>query len=119
MNKYTLAFLATSTLISGCSGLSTDLGAYETGTEITDEQLASIPATSTQKQVSEQIGQPNRKEMLGEKELWYYDHTMIRHLGKPTNESVVFEFDKSGKLLESYRTGRTSKTGNPLLDAQS
>jgi hypothetical protein len=32
------------------------------------------------------------------------------------SESTVFEWDALGKLLQFYKTGKSGKTGNTLLD---
>jgi outer membrane protein assembly factor BamE (lipoprotein component of BamABCDE complex) len=108
------AFLAASEL-AGCASTPFD---YKTGSKITNEQLAQFtPGKTIQGDVVTAFGQPNKKQALGEKELWYYDYTKIGALGGNVSESTVFEFDKAGKLLSGYKTGSTGRTGNPLLDA--
>lgn len=116
MKKVLLAVSVAALFATGCA--STDLGAYKTGTEVTQAQLSGFQVgKSTQADVVQAIGQPARKQALGDKEVWYYDFTKIRHIGANVSESTVFEFDKSGKLLQSYKTGNSGKTGNALLDA--
>jgi outer membrane protein assembly factor BamE (lipoprotein component of BamABCDE complex) len=95
-------------------------GAYVTGTEITPAQMdAAEIGKTTQKQVSEAFGAPNRREQLGDTQVWYYDFTKIKSFGKNINESTVFEFNKAGVLTAKSKSNGTSgaKTGNPLLDA--
>lgn len=118
MKKIALIIAATAVLTTGCSSMmTTEVGAYKTGIEVTQEQLTALKPGSKQSDVVASIGHPSRKEMLGEKELWYYDFTKIRQLGGNVNESTVFEFSKAGTLLQSYKTGNAGKTGNALLDA--
>jgi len=115
MKKLLIVSLASS-ILYGCASSPLD---YKTGTEITQIQMSQFTAGKTsQPQVVASVGRPNRKEALASKELWYYDYTKISaFLGGHVNESTVFEWNTSGKLLEVYKTGRSSKTGNPLLDA--
>lgn len=106
---------AAALMLSACA---TDFMAYKSGTEITAEQLAQFqPGVSTQPQVQAAVGAPNRRESLNGKELWYYDFNKIRHVGANVNEATVFEWDASGKLLQTYKTGSTARTGNALIDA--
>lgn len=92
---------------------------YETGTYISQEQISSFkPGDATQTQVVTAIGQPSRKESVGSKELWYYDYTRIgAFFNGNDNESTVFEWSSTSELLQAYKTGRTGKTGNPMIDA--
>jgi outer membrane protein assembly factor BamE (lipoprotein component of BamABCDE complex) len=112
--------LAISTVLSlsllGCANSPLD---YKTGTEVTQSQLSQFVAGKTsQAQVISAIGQPNKKETLGKKELWYYDYNKISALfGGNVSESTVFEWDGAGKLIQSYKTGKSGKTGNALIDA--
>lgn len=119
MKKRFISVLATCVILTtGCSTMmTTEVGAYKTGTEVTQDQLAALKPGAKQSDVVASIGHPSRKEMLGEKEVWYYDFTKIRQLGGNVNESTVFEFSKAGTLLQSYKTGNAGKTGNALLDA--
>lgn len=95
-----------------------DIGAYKSGTEVTQAQMdAMTVGKSTKDDVVAAVGRPNRREEIGGKEVWYYDFTKIRHFGGNVSESTVFEFDKAGKLADKYKTGNSAKTGNPLIDA--
>lgn len=116
MKKIILAISVSAALITGCT--STDIGAYKTGTEVTQEQLGNFKiGESTQTDITQTLGQPERKQALNDKEIWYYDFTKIRHIGANVSESTVFEFDKSKKLIQSYKTGSNGNTGNALIDA--
>ena len=95
-----------------------DLGAYVSGTEITQAQMnALVNGTATKDHVVAAVGRPNRREEIAGKEVWYYDFTKIRHFGGNVSESTVFEFDTAGKLVDKYKTGNSGKTGNPMIDA--
>lgn len=95
-----------------------ELGAYKTGTEITQEQLDKFVVGKSKKaDVTAEVGHPNRREQLGDNQVWYYDFTKIRHIGKNVSEATFFEFDKAGLLVDKGKTGSNAKTGNPLLDA--
>lgn len=102
--------------LTGCASTPLD---YKTGTEIKQEQLAEVKAGTIQGDIVTKFGHPTRKQQLsGNKEAWYYDYQKIGALfGGNVNESTVFEFDSSGKLLQSYKTGGNKQTGNALLDA--
>ena len=115
MKKPLVLAASAALMLSACA---TDFMAYKTGTEITAEQLAQFqPGVSTQAQVQAAVGAPNRRESLNGKELWHYDFNKIRHIGANVNEATVFEWDASGKLLQTYKTGSTARTGNALIDA--
>lgn len=103
-------------LLSGCANSPLD---YKTGTEVTQAQVAGfLPGKTTQAQVIAAIGHPNRKESLGQKEVWYYDYNKISaFFGGHVNESTVFEWGVKGQLIQVYKTGKTGKTGNALIDA--
>ena len=106
--------------LSGCASLDSigDFGAYETGTAISQEQLSSaIAGTSKRQEISKLYGQPNRKDQVGVKEIWYYDYNKIRTVGSNISEATVFEFDKKGILIQHYKTNKSGKTGNALIDA--
>lgn len=101
--------------LTGCATTPLD---YKTGTQITQEQLSTVKAGATQAEIVSKFGQPSKKTPLNGKEAWYYDYQKIGALfGGNVNESTVFEFDNSGKLLQSYKTGGNKNTGNALLDA--
>lgn len=109
------ALIGSSTiLVTGCA---TPFD-YKSGKEITQEQLQQIPKGSSQGDVVAKFGQPNRKQQVGTKEVWYYDYQKIGALfSGNVNEATAFEFDSTGKLVQSYKTNETGKSGNPLLDA--
>ena len=93
-------------------------GAHATGTEITPAQMdGSEIGKTTQKQVSEAFGAPNRREQLGDTQVWYYDFVKIKSFGKNIQEATVFEFGKTGVLSAKSKTNAVGKTGNPLIDA--
>lgn len=107
--------LAVVTALTGCVNTPLD---YKTGTQVSQEQLAKFaPGATKQSDVVSAIGQPSRKEGLNGKELWYYDFNQVGALGKNISEATVFEWDSKGQLLQSYKTGKSGKTGNALLDA--
>ncbi|MCD8212545.1 MAG: hypothetical protein LUC34_00530 [Campylobacter sp.] len=51
--------------------------------------------------------------MLGSNEIWYYDFTMIKHIGSNVDESTVFEFNKKDIVVKKYKTSG-SGNANPL-----
>lgn len=106
--------------LSAC-GTAGDFGAYKTGTQVTDEQMQTFADKKTkQGDVVATVGQPQKKELLGAKEVWRYDYTQIGQaiIGKNISETTVFEFDKKGVLLSHYKTGGAPGTSsNPLLRA--
>ncbi len=116
MRKTVFASVVASALLSGCASTPLD---YKTGTEITSEQIAQFaPGKTTQPQVISAVGQPNKKEALSGKEAWYYDYNKVSaFFGGNVSESTVFEWDSKGNLLQVYKTGKSGKTGNALLDA--
>ncbi len=101
--------------LGGCANSPLD---YKTGTEVTQTQMSQfVSGKTTQAEVIASVGHPNRKEPLSSKEAWYYDYNKIGAFSGNVNESTVFEWDASKKLLDVYKTGKTGKTGNALLDA--
>lgn len=116
MNKSAIALITASIILtSGC--VSTPLD-YKQGTQVSQQQLEKFePGKATQTDVVEAIGQPNRKEPLNGKEIWYYDFNKVGALGAHISEATVFEWDAKGNLLQSYKAGKSGKTGNALLDA--
>ena len=118
-----IIFIAAITIGSALSGCTTvdsvgDFGAYETGTFISQEKMNSaVDGSSSQKDIEKYYGHPNRKEQVGNKDIWYYDYNKIRTVGGNINEATVFEFNKKGVLSQHYKTNKSGKTGNALLDA--
>lgn len=101
-----------SIILVGCG--SVDIGAYETGVEVTSEKLASFkPGVTRQKEIEAALGHPSRKENGRGKETWYYDYSKIRHLGSNISESTVFTFNDADVLLSASKVGSPNK--NPLL----
>ncbi len=115
MKKIIILPLLSLLVLGGCAQTPMD---FKSGTEVKSAQLAQFtPGKTAQSDVIAAIGQPNRKEALNSKELWYYDYSRIGALGGNTSESTVFEWDSKGKLLQAYKSGQAGKTGNALLDA--
>lgn len=115
--KFKILTIALVLALGGCATVS-DIGAYKSGIEVTQEQYDSLTAgKSKEADALAKIGHPSRKEQIGTTTTWYYDFTKIRHFGGNVNEATVLEFDKSGILRKKYKTGSSAKTGNPLLDA--
>lgn len=108
------AFLASCATTDGAG----DFGAYKTGTQVTDAQMAqAVDNRTTQAEITAMLGQPGRKVQVGAKEIWYYDFQQIGHafIGKNVNEATAFEFNQKGILVSHYKTG--GQAGNPLLKA--
>ena len=123
MKFSTTLIIAATISLSACGtvpGLS-DLGAYKTGTQITQEQMNSITdGKSVQADVVSAVGQPNRKSQVGVKEIWYYDFNQIGQalIGKNISETTAFEFNAKGTLISHYKTsGQSGSSSNPLLKA--
>jgi len=116
MKKISLTLIVVSILgLGGCASTPLD---YKSGTEVSQLQLDSFVAgKTTQQGVIDTIGQPNRKNELKSKELWYYDFNKVGVFSGNVSEATVFEWDSKGALLKSYKTGKSGKTGNPLIDA--
>ena len=115
MKKLAIVLIPMILSISGCS---TPLD-YKSGTQVSDQQLVSfVKGKTTQTEVVKAIGQPQRKEPLNGKEIWYYDFNQVGVLFVNASESTVFEWSKKGSLIQRYKTGFSGKTGNALLDAR-
>jgi outer membrane protein assembly factor BamE (lipoprotein component of BamABCDE complex) len=116
MKKTLVYSVCLSFSLFGCANTPLD---YKTGTEITQAQISQFTVGKTlQNEVVNSVGQPNRKEALGAKEVWYYDFNKVgAFFNGNVSEATVFEWDASGKLLQVYKTGKSAKTGNALLDA--
>lgn len=110
----TIALAISSSLVLTACNI-TDIGAYESGVEVTQENIKQIENGGNKNAVVTAIGEPMRKEFKKGIEVWYYDYTKIRHLGGNVSVTKVFEF-KDDTLVKHYETGNTSKTGNALLD---
>lgn len=112
--KKAMMAISVSTILSACS---TPLD-YETGTHVSQQQLAGFQKGTTQEAVLTQIGHPNRKEGVNGTEIWYYDYNKVGAMFDNVSESTVLEWNSDGTLLGSYKTGKAGgKSGNPLIDA--
>lgn len=94
---------------------------HKTGTHVSEETLGRFTkGKTTRDDVAAVIGQPpDKREVMG-KEIWSYPYTNLpaNPYAKNTQETTVFEFDKSGKLISAYKSGAMpGKSGNALLDA--
>lgn len=108
-------------MLGGCANGKSPLD-YETGTYVAPEMVQQLKAQkATQDQVVAAIGYPSSKSELSGKELWRYEYnliTAIPFVGKNKSEASVFEWSKSGKLLDAYKTnGGNGTSSNPLLKA--
>ncbi len=113
MKKLCCLAIAAVIACSGC-GLFQN---YETGTAISDAQLAAIQANkTTQQEVLALFGPPSRTMQVGDDQLVIYDHQIIKHFGDNVNESVNFTVNKKGVVTNVSRS-QGSNTSNPLLDA--
>lgn len=106
-------------LVTGCSSTDSmlDLGAYENGTEVTQEDLQKISFNkTTADELRSILGHPQKTESMSDHQLWYYDYTKIRHFGGNVNESNVFKISNN-IVVEHYTSkGRSTATGNPLVE---
>lgn len=94
-------------LVSGISlfGCASSPMDYKAGARIKSEQLAQFsPGSTIQLDVVSAVGHPSRKVPLNDNELWYYEFAR----GKVT----VFEWDASGKLIQTYKSKRIGTIGN-------
>lgn len=91
---------------------------YTNGIKVTEAQMAQLKPGMSTAEVEQIIGMaPEINESQGE-EIWSYPYTEIPHFGTNINETTVVRFSSAGKLLKAYKSGgRTSSTGNPLVDA--
>lgn len=94
---------------------------HKTGTYIAPEMLSTfVKGKTTRNDVAAALGQPpEKKEVLG-KEVWTYPYMNLpaNPFAKKSQETTVFEFDKSGKLISAYKAGAVpGKSGNAMLDA--
>lgn len=119
--KHMLALLTMVSLAAIAPSVHAQFLTHKAGTQISKEQMDALEVGKTTKQqVLEAFGAPNRREQLGDVQVWYYDFTKIATFGKNVSESTVLEFDKAGVLVSKAKSGGAGgagKTGNPLLDA--
>ncbi|MFM2483356.1 hypothetical protein [Celerinatantimonas sp. YJH-8] len=110
MKKLLIAGLWMSTMtLSGCATLDkiTAPLAYTSGKEVKAEQLNKFkPGVTKKSEVVAVIGEPSKKEMLGNTEIWRYHYVFVPPLPgqKNINEDTVFEWSASSKLLKAYKT---------------
>lgn len=91
---------------------------YTNGIKVTDEQMAKLKVGMSTSEVEQIIGlAPEISESRGQ-EIWSYPYTESPAFGANINETTVVRFSSAGKLVKAYKSnGRTSSTGNPLVDA--
>ena len=117
------SLLSGAAMLTGCGAVPglADVGAYKTGVQVTDAQMAQIvDRKSTQADVVALIGQPPRKAQVGGKEVWYYDFNQIgqAYIGRNINETTAIEFNAKGVVQSHYKTGgQPGTSSNPLLKA--
>ncbi|MBI6883259.1 hypothetical protein [Pseudomonas putida] len=111
-------------LLTGCAGVQkvADKLDMKTGTYVSPEQMNSFKKGKTrQADVIAAIGYPPTKAEVSGKEVWTYPYTLITAIpfvGDNKFENSVFEFNKSGVLVNAYKSGGTpGQSGNPLLNA--
>ncbi|MCG7556081.1 MULTISPECIES: hypothetical protein [Pseudoalteromonas] len=114
--KKLITIVAMTILASGCSSTISDVGAYKSGTEITQAQLAEVELGSKKELVIKRFGQPQRKTSNSGTDFFYYDYQKISHFSANVSETIVFEF-KDDLVINKYKTGYGGKSNNPLLDA--
>jgi outer membrane protein assembly factor BamE (lipoprotein component of BamABCDE complex) len=106
--------------LAACGSLG-DLGAYKSGTQVSDVQMAQIiDHRTTSAEVAKLLGQPEEKAQVGGKEIWRYKYTQIGQaiVGENKSETTTVEFDATGIVIAHYKSsGVADKTGNALLDA--
>lgn len=108
-------------LLSGCANVRTPLD-YATGVYIEPEKVQQLKTQkATQSQVVKALGYPSSKSELLGKEVWRYEYSQISAIpfvGSDKSEASVFEWNRSGKLLDAYKTnGGNGSSSNPLLKA--
>lgn len=116
-----LAAALTLSMLGGCANGKSPLD-YETGTYVAPEKVQELKASkASQQQVVAAIGYPSSKSELLGKEMWQYQYnliTAIPFVGKNKAESAVFEWSRTGTLLDAYKTnGGSGTSSNPLLKA--
>jgi outer membrane protein assembly factor BamE (lipoprotein component of BamABCDE complex) len=124
MKKVLMAVAALSlAALGGCAQIDsfTQKLDYATGTAVSEQQMSAFVKGKTSKDnVAATIGHPPQKSMMGETEVWTYPYTLIpaNPLKPNVFSNTVFEFNKRGVLINSYKTGGTpGQSGNPLLNA--
>lgn len=105
--KKSITLLALSLALS--SPVNAGLFSLKQGTQVSQEQFEGLTVgKATKADVTEALGHPQRREQLGDNQVWYYDFSKLSY-GRAIEEATVFEFDKAGVLVEKYRTGNGPK----------
>ncbi|MFJ2712962.1 hypothetical protein ACIOZM_19005 [Pseudomonas sp. NPDC087346] len=111
-------------LLTGCAGVHkvADKLDMKTGTYVAPEKMATfVKGKTRQDDVIASIGYPPVRNEISGKEIWTYQYTLITAIpfvGENKSESTVFEWNKSGVLLNAYKAnGTAGGSGNPLLNA--
>lgn len=100
---------AGSSIANGVGGL---FKGYESGVKISEKEMKSV---KTLKEVVAKFGHPNEKEEIRGTLVYKYPYIMMPHFGTNINEYTVFEFNKSNKVIEAYKTNKKD-TGISVLD---
>ncbi|WP_273208746.1 outer membrane protein assembly factor BamE domain-containing protein [Marinobacter subterrani] len=91
---------------------------YTNGVYVAETDLQKLKPGMTQSEVERLIGLPPEITQSEQGEIWSYPFTKITHFSGNVNETTIVRFDESGLLAKAYKTNsRSSKTGNPLVDA--
>ena len=106
------------TISSAGSSVTGYFAGYKSGVQVKNEDLKKIvPNKSKARDVIAAIGNPPEKKQVGQKEVWSYPYTHTPPLGATISETTVVEFNSNGVVIAAYKAGgRTSKTGNALID---
>lgn len=110
-------------LLSGCAAAKkvTSSLDYSTGIYVSQQQVDAFHKGKTrQADVVAAIGNPPQKSEIMGREVWTYTYTSIPAMPfKPNKfENTVVEFDKTGTVVNAYKTGGTpGQSGNPLVNA--
>ncbi len=110
MESFTNA--ASSAGSSIANGLGGFIKGYESGVKISEQDMKSV---KTLKEVVAKFGHPNEKEEIRGSLVYKYPYVLIPHFGSNINEYTVFEFDKSDKVIDSYKTNKKG-TGISAFD---
>ena len=120
---FTVVFLSVA-LLSGCAGVQkvADKLDMKTGTYVAPEKMATfVKGKTRQADVISSIGYPPVRNEISGKEIWTYNYTLITAIpfvGDNKSEATVFEWNKSGVLLNAYKAnGTAGGSANPLLNA--
>lgn len=122
--KVFVAVALSAALLTGCAGVHkvADKLDMKTGTYVAPEKMATfVKGKTRQSDVIASIGYPPVRNEISGKEIWTYNYTLITAIpfvGDNKSESTVFEWNKSGVLLNAYKAnGTAGGSGNPLLNA--